>query len=402
MQHKNSPAPPPLTDVVDRTPTLTTAHVLFLDVTGFGQLRGNQQVAAQVELSRMVQSLPEVVSARSGPEMFLCRPTGDGMALLFFKDLLSPIRCALQLHSRLQADADRILQEVGVPIQLRMGIHSGPVTLVEDINAQADAAGDGIITAQRVMDMGDTNHILLSWDVARVLLKIDPWPRYLTDLGPVRVKHRQVVHLFNLYGRLDGPFCGNPGAPRRVLEDGKARNREARALRGTLIDRLRPFRRAITTALIVGGLGAGAFYYYDTHTPAVQAFIHAIQERLQPRSAEARPNPTRSKPTPSRPTKGKGNNPVLSPVPVDRVDVPRLTSAFLDTATSIADSRGLILRERGVRTYQKDVPEGMVYQQAPAPGTRVPEGSVVVVRVSAGPPDFVPEPTPEPTNSAGG
>ena len=132
MSLENAPQDAPLTDVVERTPSLRRAYVLFMDIIGFGRLKTAQQVAAQQELSRIVQEAPEVVAARADADSFIARPTGDGIALLFFKDLLSPFRCAFQIHMRLKSDAAEIKRAVGSDIKLRMGIHAGEVTALRN------------------------------------------------------------------------------------------------------------------------------------------------------------------------------------------------------------------------------------------------------------------------------
>jgi hypothetical protein len=157
----------------------------------------------------------------------------------------------------IQADNARLKQLIGTPLKLRMGVHAGEVTIVQDVNGQRDAAGDGIITAQRVMDLGDADHILLSSEVAKVLIDMDPWARYITHLGEVRVKHKIIVDIYNLYGRLDGPFCGNPGTPKKVVEDGRARSREAKALRPRLSDILRPHWGRIFALMFIGASPGG-------------------------------------------------------------------------------------------------------------------------------------------------
>src|ERR1700693_3054407 len=112
------------------------------------------------------------------------------MALVFFRDAEAPVRCALELS--------RILNDYP-SVQLRMGIHSGPVYRVADINAKRNVAGGGINTAQRVMDCGDAGHILLASAEAEVLGQISAWSPTLHDLGEVEVKHGLHIHIYNLY-----------------------------------------------------------------------------------------------------------------------------------------------------------------------------------------------------------
>src|SRR3989475_10739305 len=117
-------------------------------------------------------------------------PTGDGMALLFFHSPEEPVRCALEICRTLQDHPH---------IQVRMGVHSGPVNRVTDVNDKTNFAGAGINVAQRVLDCGDAGHILLSGHVAEDLADYRYWQPYLHDLGECEVKHGLRLHLFSLY-----------------------------------------------------------------------------------------------------------------------------------------------------------------------------------------------------------
>jgi hypothetical protein len=128
-------------------------------------------------------------------EQVICLPTGDGMVLIFFTDPEAPTRFALKLSAALQSFSQ---------YKLRIGIHSGPVNRVIDVNHRENVAGAGINMAQRVMDCGDAGHILVSKRVADDLAQYTRWQQYLHDLGEVRVKHGELLHLFNLYTDTEG------------------------------------------------------------------------------------------------------------------------------------------------------------------------------------------------------
>ena len=165
------------------------AHVLFMDLVGFSKHRIHQQYYLQQKLNEIVSNTDEFRRAQ-GQDKLICKSTGDGMALVFFVDPEAPVRCALQVSRALLANPD---------VQLRMGIHSGPVLRTVDANRQRDVAGSGINIAQRVMDCGDAGHILLSQAMAEVVREIGERDERLDDLGTARVKHGVEVHLFNLY-----------------------------------------------------------------------------------------------------------------------------------------------------------------------------------------------------------
>src|SRR5207244_3384006 len=130
-------------------------------------------------------------------------PSGDGMALVFFRDPVAPVRCAMQLSQALRDHPE---------LKLRIGLHTGPVYRVRDINANTNVSGGGINLAQRVMDCGDAGHILVSRATADMLMQLGDWADALSDLGPCEVKHGNVLHLFN--------FCrqsvGNPQVPAKL------------------------------------------------------------------------------------------------------------------------------------------------------------------------------------------
>jgi tetratricopeptide (TPR) repeat protein len=176
------------------TPGLEMAHVLFMDIVSYSTLPVDHQQRVIHVLQEAVRSTPEFVRAQSEDHL-LRLPTGDGMALVFFVDPEAPVRCALELSRSLRDHPD---------VKLRMGIHSGPVYRVADINANLNAAGGGINLAQRVMDCGDAGHILVSQAAADVLRQIGSWNESLHDLGEVEVKHGLRLHLFNFWMEAGG------------------------------------------------------------------------------------------------------------------------------------------------------------------------------------------------------
>src|SRR4029077_19566159 len=129
---------------------LEIAHVLFIDIVGYSKLLINEQRTLLDALNRIVRSTEEFQSAEADGKLIKI-PTGDGMALVFYKSPEEPVECALEISRALKENR-----------QLRMGVHSGPVSGVIDVNGQAILAGAGLNMAQRVMDCGDAGHILLS------------------------------------------------------------------------------------------------------------------------------------------------------------------------------------------------------------------------------------------------
>jgi class 3 adenylate cyclase/TolB-like protein/Tfp pilus assembly protein PilF len=184
------------------TPELEIAHVLFIDIVGYSKLPMDHQREQVEALQQVTVSTSEFTRARS-QEQLISLPTGDGMALVFFGNAEAPVRCAIELTQKLPSNPE---------LKLRMGLHTGPVYRIADINANRNVSGGGINVAQRVMDCGDAGHILVSAALASVLKQVSEWSSALHDLGEVQVKHGVRVHVFNLLQ--DG--VGNADTPAAV------------------------------------------------------------------------------------------------------------------------------------------------------------------------------------------
>src|SRR5216110_3498959 len=190
---------------------LEIAHVLFIDIVGYSKVSVNDQHAAVEELNQIVRASEQFQKTEAGNRL-LKIPTGDGMALVFYTSPEAPAQCAVEIsparkeHSRLQ---------------LRMGIHSGPVSGVVDVNNRPNLAGAGINIAQRVMDCGDGGHILLSKHAAEDLEEYEKWRPLLHDLGTCEVKHGMRVTIVNLYA----DQMGNPQPPKKFQALKKHRTR---------------------------------------------------------------------------------------------------------------------------------------------------------------------------------
>jgi class 3 adenylate cyclase len=181
---------------------LEIGHVLFIDIVGYSQLLITQQSEHLETLRRIVRSTAQFRAAE--PEGKLLRlPTGDGGALVFRTTPEAPVLCALEIAKELKKHPE---------LRVRMGIHSGPVNEIIDLNEQANMAGAGINLARRVMDCGDAGHILLSRHVAEDLEHFPRWQPYLHELGECGVKHGVRVHVFNLYTE----DLGNPKVPEKL------------------------------------------------------------------------------------------------------------------------------------------------------------------------------------------
>ena len=190
---------------------LEIAHVLFIDIVGYSKLSINDQHAAVEELNQVVRASEQFQRAETANRL-LKISTGDGIALVFYTSPEAPVQCAVEIGRSLK-ERPRL--------HLRMGIHSGPVSRVVDVNGRANLAGAGINMAKRVMDCGDAGHILLSKRAAEDLEQYHKWRPLLHDLGSCKVKHGVRVSVVNLY---DDQF-GNPQLPKKFQALEKHRHR---------------------------------------------------------------------------------------------------------------------------------------------------------------------------------
>ena len=187
---------------IKREVKLEIVHVLFLDIVGYSKSLTDEQQELIDRLNQVVRGSDEFQKAASADRLIKI-PTGDGMALIFYNSPEQPVNCALEIS--------RVLKNSSLPV--RMGVHSGPVSAVTDLNNRTNAAGMGINVAQRIMDCGDTGHILLSKRVAEDLQQYSRWRPHLHDLGEVEVKHGERVHVFNFYT----DDAGNSDLPKKVI-----------------------------------------------------------------------------------------------------------------------------------------------------------------------------------------
>src|SRR5437762_12339369 len=180
---------------------LEIAHVLFTDIVGYSKLSINEQHAAVDELTQIVRATEQFKKAEASDRLIKIA-TGDGMALVFYTSPEAPAQCAVEIS--------RALKEYP-RLQLRMGIHSGPVSGVIDVTGRANLAGAGLNMANRVMSCGDAGHILVSKRIAEDLGEYEHWRPFLHDLGACEVKHGVRIGIVSLYTA----EIGNPHPPKK-------------------------------------------------------------------------------------------------------------------------------------------------------------------------------------------
>jgi TolB-like protein/Flp pilus assembly protein TadD len=227
---------------------LEIGHVLFIDSVGYSKLLTDEQRELQDRLSQIVRNTEQFRIADSAGKLVRV-PAGDGMALAFFNSPEAPLKCAIEISRALENSPD---------IRLRMGIHSGPVNFVRDVDERTNIAGTGINIAQRIMDCGDAGHILLTKRIAEDLGQIREWQPHLHDLGECSVKHGARVSAVNFYNS----EVGNPEVPEKI----KQSRRERMSARPRF---LRPWNLTAAIALVVAAIIAFLIYQRFS-TPAFQ------------------------------------------------------------------------------------------------------------------------------------
>jgi TolB-like protein/class 3 adenylate cyclase/Tfp pilus assembly protein PilF len=246
---------------------LEIAYVLFIDIVGYSKLLIDQQRRLLELLNEIVRSTEQFRKAEASHRLITI-PTGDGMALVFYNAPEAPVECALEISRAARGHPE---------LKLRMGVHSGPVSGVVDVSGRANIAGAGINIAQRVMDCGDAEHILLSRHVAEDLEQLGHWKKHLHDLGEAEVKHGSRVSVVNLYTE----ELGNPEVPQKFLQ---ARHKAAAAvpLAPETPSRSRSWMIAAGMLVLIGGLAVGGYVFSRRSTEAGAANRRPVQSTTAP------------------------------------------------------------------------------------------------------------------------
>ena len=231
---------------------LEIGHVLFMDVVGYSKLLINEQREVQEQLNQIVRSTEQFRIAEAAGKLVRL-PVGDGMALVFFNSPEAPVKCAVEISKALKNHPD---------LQVRMGVHSGPINEVRDVNDRTNIAGAGINMAQRVMDCADGGHILLSKRVAEDLAQSGHWRPLLHDLGECAVKHGVSIAVMNLYN----DEVGNPQLPEKLK---KAQEEQAAAAAASRPPPTLRRKHVLIAAslLLVAAIATGLFSLQRGSTP---------------------------------------------------------------------------------------------------------------------------------------
>src|SRR5437773_6198118 len=260
-----------MTDETSRDLRLEIAHVLFIDIVGYSKLLHNQQSEVLRELNEVVRGTEQFRAADSAGTL-LRLPTGDGMALIFRESPEAPAKCALEIAQALKRHRQ---------FQVRMGIHSGPVNEVTDVNERANVAGAGINTAQRVMDCGDAGHILLSKRVAEDLEKFKHWRPHLYHLGECEVKHGDKIEIVNLFtaelGNREMPEKFRPADVGAAKRQSGSDSAAAKKSPKSAISKWPLIGAAVL--ILIAVLVIGSFLFWQQQKPKSSAIASAIPEK---------------------------------------------------------------------------------------------------------------------------
>jgi TolB-like protein/class 3 adenylate cyclase/Tfp pilus assembly protein PilF len=242
---------------------LEIAHVLFIDIVAYSKMASDDQRAAIEELNQIVQSTDEFRKEESENRL-LKLATGDGMALIFYHSPEDPVECALEIS--------RAIKEQHSNLRVRMGVHSGPVSGMVDVNGRANVAGAGINTAQRVMDCGDAGHILLSKRVAEDLEQFKHWRPHLYHIGECEVKHGEKIEIVNLFTA----ELGNSERPKRMAMP--AQKTDLEPVRKERAPSRKPIL-IMAACLAVAALAVAAFLFWQRHEPKTSTAALSISEK---------------------------------------------------------------------------------------------------------------------------
>ena len=191
------------------------ASFFYIDMVGLSDptLSVKRQIQKIQILNELIYSCDSFRKASTGKKIIL--PSGDGMAIGFLSNPESPLELSIQLHHKVRAynEEKYAADSVGV----RIGLGSGPVFTVSDLNNVQNIWGPGIIIARRVMDAGDSGHILIAEKMAEELISLKDEYRRVINLisNKYRIKHGQQIKLYSAYS----DDFGNPEIPSKVFSN---------------------------------------------------------------------------------------------------------------------------------------------------------------------------------------
>src|SRR5918992_484696 len=186
-----------------------SANFFFIDIVGLSH--PSLSVRKQMEKIERLNNLINSCDAfKKITEKKIILPTGDGMAIGFMLNPELPLQLSIQLHKELDKyNHSKKTSEEDI-LGVRIGLATGPVFIVSDINNNQNIWGPGIILARRVMDLGDSGHILIADILAEQLIALkDEYRVMINPVGNYQIKHGQTVKMYSAYSQ----EFGNPDPP---------------------------------------------------------------------------------------------------------------------------------------------------------------------------------------------
>ncbi len=191
-------------------PDVINANFFFIDIVGLSDpsLSIKRQMLKIEILNKLIGSCEAFANSKTKR---IILPTGDGMVIVFLLNPELPLQLSIQLHQKLKefnqnkSDEDKI----GV----RIGLNSGTVFILNDINNNKNVWGPGLVLARRVMDLGDDLHILITDKMAEELISLsDDYKNIIKPISEYKIKHGQIIKVYSAYST----EFGNPTIPEKI------------------------------------------------------------------------------------------------------------------------------------------------------------------------------------------
>ncbi|MDE1763701.1 MAG: adenylate/guanylate cyclase domain-containing protein [Thaumarchaeota archaeon] len=197
--------------LIEDVRTLTsTYHWFFTDIVGSSDpsISTKEQARKILILTDLIRK--SEIFRQSNPGSAVILTTGDGMVIGFSDSPEKPLRLAIETqkaisrYNQLRTTKEKLL--------IRVGIDTGPVYTIEDLNGSKTFWGPGIITARRVMDIGGPMQIFASSRIADDIRKLSPeYKAIMHPVGDYTVKHGEQLLIYNIYGN----GFGNRNTPKK-------------------------------------------------------------------------------------------------------------------------------------------------------------------------------------------
>lgn len=191
-------------------PDVLNANFFFIDIVGLSDpsLSVKKQMLKIEILNKLIGSCESFIHSKNKR---IILPTGDGMVIGFLLNPELPLQLSIQLHKKLQEyNQDKTDEE---KIGVRIGLNSGSVFILNDINNNKNVWGPGLVLARRVMDLGDASHILIVDRMAEELISLnDEYRNIIKPVSEYKIKHGQIIKIYSVHST----EFGNSSMPEKI------------------------------------------------------------------------------------------------------------------------------------------------------------------------------------------